>query len=122
MPDAPTEPDALANEGWFNSRWRPAMCWLYFTVCASDFILFPIFNALLQPDATAATFHEWRPLTLQGGGLFHVAMGGIVGSAVWTRTREKIAIYGGSSMETDNAAGSTMGEGPVMPQRSSRAD
>jgi Holin of 3TMs, for gene-transfer release len=97
------EPDTLANEGWFNSRWRPAMAWLYAVICAFDFLVFPMFNAILQPEATAATFHEWHPLTLQGGGLFHVAMGGIVGSAVWTRTKEKMAIYGGGDPGGSNS-------------------
>lgn len=32
----------------------------------------------------------WSPLTLQGGGLFHLSMGAIVGFHVWGRTQEKI--------------------------------
>lgn len=34
---------------------------------------------------------QWMPLTLQGAGLFHAAMGAILGIAAWTRGREKIA-------------------------------
>jgi hypothetical protein len=91
----------VVGEGWFNNRWRPAMAWLYFTVCGFDFLIFPSVNAALQPEATVATFHEWHPLTLQGGGLFHVAMGAIITGAVLSRSREKLALYGSDSGITD---------------------
>ena len=32
----------------------------------------------------------WQPLTVQGGGLFHVAFGAILGIAAWTRGQEKV--------------------------------
>jgi hypothetical protein len=33
---------------------------------------------------------QWQPLTLQGAGLFHIAMGAIIGVAAWGRTQEKL--------------------------------
>jgi hypothetical protein len=33
----------------------------------------------------------WVPLTLQGGGLYHISMGAILGIAAWTRGKEKVA-------------------------------
>ena len=84
-----SEPDALANEGWVNNRWRPAMAWSYFTICLCDFVAFPVFTAVWYAPA----YHEWHPLTLQGGGLYHMAMGAIIGVTAWQRTQEKIAMY-----------------------------
>ena len=42
-----------------------------------------------------AVFHggvniQWQPLTLQGAGLFHVAMGAIIGVSAYGRTQEKL--------------------------------
>jgi hypothetical protein len=34
---------------------------------------------------------QWKPLTLEGAGLFHMAMGAILGIAVYGRTQEKMA-------------------------------
>ncbi len=34
-------------------------------------------------------YHAWIPLTLQAGGFFHIAMGGMIGVGSWTRGREK---------------------------------
>jgi hypothetical protein len=69
------------------------MAWQYFAVCLCDFILFPAFNAAFYA-IWKVPYQEWHPLTLQGGGLYHLAMGGIIGVAVWQRSQEKMAIYG----------------------------
>jgi hypothetical protein len=33
---------------------------------------------------------QWQPLTLQGAGLFHLAMGAVLGIAAYGRTQEKL--------------------------------
>ena len=76
---------------WIQQKWRPMMAMLYMTICAFDFILFPI-----GWTATQAIFHgglttQWQPLTLQGGGLIHVSFGAILGVSAWGRTQEKLA-------------------------------
>jgi hypothetical protein len=121
------EPEALSNEGWFNNRWRPAMAWLWFTVSACDFILFPILNALAA-GAKMIPYLSWQPLTLQGGGLFHMAMGAVVGVATWQRTQEKLAImrsdsgsYSESSHTIETVTSKDAGK-PVVEPISSRAD
>lgn len=81
------------NETWVNTKWRPAMGWMYMTVCICDFILFPILWAVVQFWETQAVndaFRQWRPLTLEGAGLFHMAMGAVLGIAAWGRSKEKI--------------------------------
>lgn len=82
-----------AKEDWMNKKWRPAMGWMYMTVCVFDFIIAPILWAILQFWETQAAndaFRQWQPLTLQGAGLFHMAMGAVLGLAAWGRTQEKL--------------------------------
>jgi len=71
-----------------NRLWRPAMAWLYFTICLFDFIIGPVFWSIIQQDAK--TIAQWVPLTTRGGGLFHMAMMAIIGITAWGRTQEKI--------------------------------
>ena len=89
-----TKPEMSASEkkkeDWMNSKWRPAMGWLYMAVCAFDFILFPVLWSLLQ-TVVKAPVTQWNPLTLQGAGLFHIAMGAVLGIAAMGRTQEKLA-------------------------------
>ena len=101
------------KEDWMNSKWRPAMGWLYMLVCFCDFVLFPVLHAIY----VAALFKggvpaqgipsQWAPLTLQGAGLFHLAMGAVLGLAAWGRTQEKMngANNGGISLPTGGGAG-----------------
>lgn len=79
------------KEHWLNSAWRPMMGWLYFAVCAMDFIGFPVLWSLLQVYSHGQVTSQWQPITLQGAGLFHLAMGAILGISAYGRTREKIA-------------------------------
>ncbi len=84
---------ANTNETWVNKKWRPAMGWMYFVVCIFDFVLFPILWAIVQfweTDAANDAFRQWQPLTLQGAGLFHMAMGAIIGITSYGRSKEKI--------------------------------
>lgn len=79
------------KEDWMNSKWRPMMGWLYMAVCAFDFVLFPILWSMLQAVMKVGTMTQWQPLTLQGAGLFHIAMGAVLGIAAMGRTQEKLA-------------------------------
>jgi hypothetical protein len=81
----------MKNETWFNNKWRPAMGWTYMITCIMDFIVFPVAWNLLQA-ALGQTITQWSPLTLQGAGLYHMAMGAVVGVTAWQRSQEKMAI------------------------------
>lgn len=78
------------SEDWVNRKWRPAMGWMYMTVCITDFIIFPVLWSILQAVSKGQVTSQWQPLTLQGAGLFHVAMGTVLGIAAYGRTKEKI--------------------------------
>ena len=77
------------KEDWMNSKWRPMMGWMYMLVCMMDMVVFPILWSLLQ-TMTHSPITQWNPLTLQGAGLFHIAMGAVLGIAAFGRTQEKL--------------------------------
>lgn len=77
-------------EHWTDNKWRPMMGWIYMITCVADFIVFPILWSILQAYYNGQVTNQWDPLTLQGAGLFHMAMGAILGVAVWSRGQEKI--------------------------------
>jgi hypothetical protein len=79
----------LKKEDWMNSKWRPMMGWMYMVVCMMDMVIFPILWSLLQ-TMTHSPITQWNPLTLQGAGLFHIAMGAVLGIAAFGRTQEKL--------------------------------
>jgi len=71
--------------------WRPLMGWLYLFVCLCDFVLFPILWNIAQATYLKnIVFTQWSPLTLQGAGFFHIAMGAVLGITSYGRTKEKI--------------------------------
>ena len=81
--------EAKPQEDLMQKRWRPAMGWMYMLVCLCDMVIFPVAWALLQAMLKQPVT-QWNPLTLQGAGLFHLAMGAVLGLAAWGRTQEKI--------------------------------
>lgn len=102
---------------WFNRRWRPAAAWVYMAICILDFAIFPIFLGILQSHQ-GVLISQWVPMTLQGGGLFHVSFGAILGVSAWSRGREKMTAmeydyqgyqgsYGINSNDYSNSRGYT---------------
>lgn len=75
---------------WMQKLWRPAMGWMYMLICLADMIVFPVLWSLLQA-VTHSPITQWNPLTLQGAGLFHIAMGAVLGISAFGRTQEKLA-------------------------------
>ena len=76
---------------WINKKWRPVMGWVYMMTCTADFVVFPILWSLLQALSNGQVTSQWQPLTLQGAGLYHIAMGAVLGIAAYGRTKEKVA-------------------------------
>ena len=79
------------EESWITSKWRPAMGWLYMGTCACDFVIFPVLWSVLQALQGGQVTSQWNPITLQGAGLYHLAMGAVLGVAAWSRGQEKMA-------------------------------
>ena len=51
---------------------------------------------------------QWQPLTLNGAGLFHIAMGAVLGIAAMGRTQEKIAGANNGGAQTASTTPSFM--------------
>ena len=99
------------EENWVNSKWRPMMGWMYMFVCVCDFVVFPILWSLIQAAHGGRVETQWMPITLQGAGLFHMAMGAIIGVAAFGRTQEKLASVNSLGMNStagyNNSAANT---------------
>jgi hypothetical protein len=89
---------AKKNEDWMNSKWRPAMGWSYMLTCVADFVAFPILWSLVQVIGGGRVETQWQPITLQGAGLYHIAMGAVLGIAAYGRTQEKLGDKAGATM------------------------
>lgn len=81
----------IAQEDWMVKKWRPAMGWTYMVICILDMAVFPVLWSVLQAISSGQVNNQWQPLTLQGAGLFHLAMGAVLGIAAWSRGQEKMA-------------------------------
>jgi hypothetical protein len=92
------------KEDWMNSKWRPMMGWMYMAVCMADFVLFPVLWSLIQAAHGGQVHTQWQPITLQGAGLFHMAMGAIIGVAAFGRTQEKLAGANNGGISVASAA------------------
>ena len=87
------------KEDWMNSKWRPMMGWMYMLVCTMDMVIFPVLWSLLQ-TTVGTGLTQWNPLTLQGAGLFHIAMGAVLGIAAFGRTQEKLGGANNGGIQT----------------------
>jgi hypothetical protein len=63
---------------------------MYMLICTLDMGVFPILWAVVQ-TLNHQPLVQWNPLTLQGAGLFHIAMGAVLGISAFGRTQEKLA-------------------------------
>ena len=98
------------KEDWMNSKWRPMMGWMYMITCMADFVVFPILWSLIQALHGGEVKMQWQPITLQGAGLFHIAMGAVLGIAAYGRTQEKLggANNGGLQLQQSSPVSSSM--------------
>ena len=97
------------DSNWMQNLWRPAMGWMYMIICLADMLVFPVLWSLLQA-MTHQPITQWNPLTLQGAGLFHIAMGAVLGITAWSRGQEKLAGAAGGA-----PTGSSFGVGVGAP-------
>lgn len=78
----------VLSSDFITTKWRPMMAWVYMTICFIDMIIFPILWTIAEM-LTKSSLTQWSPLTLQGGGLFHLSMGAVLGVTAYGRTMEK---------------------------------
>lgn len=88
----------MKKEDWMNTKWRPMMGWSYMLTCVADFVLFPILWSLIQMIGEGKVEMQWQPITLQGAGLYHIAMGAVLGITAFGRTQEKLNDKAGATV------------------------
>jgi hypothetical protein len=107
------------KEDWMNSKWRPMMGWTYMITCIFDFVVAPILWSLTQSLFHGSVQTQWQPLTLQGAGLYHIAMGAVLGIAAYGRTQEKLGGANNGGINLPPNAGTTYtpptAVGPAVP-------
>lgn len=97
-------PDDILDEIWLKKYWKQSAAWLYLLICLFDFMLAPILVGVMSWHAKGVIpYAQWQPITLQGGGLFHVAFGTILGISAWTHTSENVAKLQFGMLPTDSA-------------------
>ncbi|CAB4222252.1 Holin of 3TMs, for gene-transfer release [uncultured Caudovirales phage] len=79
------------KEDFMTSKWRPMMAISYMAICLFDFMVGPILYNVLQYLNPGQHLEMWQAVTLQGGGLYHLSMGAIIGITAFGRTKEKLA-------------------------------
>lgn len=122
------------HESWIATNWRPLCGVVYLLICFTDFCALPIYHTVIQARYTPDRIYDivknmegagqieamralreqqsWKPVTLEGAGLFHVAFGAILGVAAWTRGTERIErTRGEMAIATEQARNATNGHG-----------
>ena len=111
------------KEDFMTSKWRPMMAVTYMATIWFDFIIGPILYNVLQYWNPGQAIGMWQPLTLQGGGLIHIAFGAILGISAWTRGQEKVeAIKNPPPAPTMSANISTPADDEPPPRNSRMGD
>ena len=105
----------MAQEDWTTRKWRPMMAWMYMTVCVLDFAIFPVLWSILQAYYDGQVTSQWDPLTLKGAGLFHMAMGAVLGVAAWSRGQEKLAGVNNDNIAVPPSSTATSSLPPTKP-------
>jgi len=78
----------LLKEGWFK-QWHLFAAWLYLIIIAFDFLIAPIANVVILAYFKYPII-AWAPITLQGGGIFHISMLAVIGVATWGQSRQMV--------------------------------
>jgi hypothetical protein len=103
-------------DGYLKELWRPLMAWNYAIIVLFDFMLGPILLGIYSV-ATHQPYIQWQPLTIQGGGMFHIAMGAVIGVSAWSRGQEKISgTDTGGMPEMPGSWDTNAKTGPLIPQ------
>jgi hypothetical protein len=95
------------KEDWMNNKWRPMMGWSYMLTCITDFVIFPVLWSVLQSISKGQVNIQWQPITLQGAGLYHIAMGAVLGIAAYGRTQEKMSGANNGGINLPSNVGTT---------------
>ena len=83
------------SEGKMNKaiheNWRYWAALVYLFLCLIDFFVAPLMwniGMTMMSDEVKINTSRWAPLTLQGGAMFHLSFGAILGATSWNKHKE----------------------------------
>ena len=80
-----------ASSKALDGGWRTWLAYAYVAICLYDFMIGPIIFNFLQYYNPGQDVTAYTAITLQGGGLFHLSMGAVLGISAHGKTQEQIA-------------------------------
>ena len=85
-----TTTEKSIEKGTFMDKiWKPAFAVTYMLICLFDFIIGPVIYNVLQFLNPGQHLDMWQAVTLQGGGLFHMSAGAILGIAAFNKDKKE---------------------------------
>lgn len=102
------EEEKVSSTEWAMNNWKIWMAFIYTVICVFDFIIAPswiglnrtdfleliVTLELLAPDVQARALEisrvAYEPITLKGGGLFHLSFGAILTTSAFNRNDPKL--------------------------------
>ncbi len=72
--------------------WRDWAGLVYLFICIVDFFIAPLLwniGMTMMDNEIKMITSRWAPLTLQGGAMFHLSFGAILGATSWNKHKEK---------------------------------
>jgi hypothetical protein len=72
--------------------WRDWAALVYLFICLVDFFIAPLLwniGMTMMDNEIKMITSRWAPLTLQGGAMFHLSFGAILGATSWNKHKEK---------------------------------
>jgi hypothetical protein len=80
------------DKEFMENNWKAWMGVTYMLICLFDFMGAPVLWSAIQfweNEAANDAFRQWAPLTLQGGGFFHMAMGAVLGISALNKDKKE---------------------------------
>ena len=81
----------MNKDDFFHTGFRPALAWIYCIVCLFDFTIMPILFNILQFNTSGQNISDYSAISLQGSGIFHLSMAGILSINSHSKSKERIA-------------------------------
>ena len=82
--------------------WRSWAGLVYLFICLVDFFLAPLMwnigMTMMDTEIQLAT-SRWAPITLQGGAMFHLSFGAILGATAWKK-KDEIEAHNNNKSDT----------------------
>lgn len=76
---------SIGTKQFMTLYWKPLYAMSYMFICICDFVLGPTFYNVFQMFNHTSKLEIWQSVTLQNGGLYHLASGAILGIAAFPK-------------------------------------